>query len=1345
MEEQFEPIRLENYSLEEIVELLLAGVPVHRAKENAFSLDTDDKRKVFAFYTRNRDLWRSTRTVQSQEVENVLRALDDELPATRAKASAVAVEKPVWHLERVEIHRFGGLHRHIGSNGEDPDDFIFDLTKEITLVSGFNGAGKTAVLSAIIWCLTGKALRSQHMPHEVHQPIPVEWSTEGEETSEGDDAHPVIAVPPIVPVPTAEDLSILGDMPKLDTRVQLVFRREDTGEVCRVSRRLERSGQRYSAPVEGLDYLGLPSLAIEAGTLMPGVAAYMRFDEKTDFAQAVSQLTGLKPLQELGHRTERLVNRLRKKEKQATERARDGKLDQFKNQLQTLKEGWEEHSDLGESPNILLPGEVVGIRDEQAASESKADCQSTLAAAQTRLKEMQSFMSHDMETILGQTIEFTTQREVDSMADSLDEAGVQLGRRALQQLPTVSLLSGLGQISDEDAAYALNSIQDVRGRAQALSSRLEDERQAVRWRLYARVASWHRENHPGEDFSNCPVCGSDLENVPDDALLDISVKAALDQCRHTDSDVAKTAKEWERDESAAFLDALPTSIRGYADLALPSTLLALCHKGYVEELFGQEAFSGKLQPLKENGKAVWDIVTAEIQLPVAPQPAESDLPTLLAGGKLQNRVSAIAHTLMLRAHRDSAGDAFKSLLTKYIGTVTTTCEVAERPTDEVASQEGEKERKPEQASLRQQIEALRRAAQNTMPIVSLVRQIDNLEDVRIEWNTQEHRLSLLRRAADAVEPYLAFPELVYERVSGLIETLDRDTASWLEKIYRPHYLGGPAYGGFEPGNGSKFGLRAGIGDMRVPAHQVMNSSLLRACVWAFLFAFWEHVRKHSGCISSVLLDDPQTHFDPINSENLAAAIPQMPACGMRPLIASNDVRFVASVQDKLPPSASDGPTWTAQRLDPISSSKLTASLSPAIEEIRKKRDRWREDENDVPKAQDFVECVRVDIENRLWNLFATDPQVMHSPTLGNLLGQLRRARNAGEQPFNEAPFEKLLSHPALRDTDPFYKTINKAHHRLIEITPKDAEDVQNAYDSVYGILQSCTASYARFFGRLTNKDRDLILADAPPPPNIVTLPNTSLPVLGKLAARSSADIFALADDQEPFLLDSLGSVALYVVRGSTLGLVALPGQVVIVSLDREAEEGQPVVALHQGKTYARRFHRDRRDLSRTILASDFSGSDNVPPAILVPTAATRAMPIIGVLYDTQTKPSPDEAASVESSEILSRKLAAARIIEDSAYPVVRNGDIVLMEEIEELSHATIDKLEGRIVALTARSGAESFGYLKRLGQEVGDGIRIYENIGLNGKAVCVAERESVASNNLPRLDRLWRVHGFLAN
>lgn len=994
-----------------------------------------------------------------------------------------------------------------------------------------------------------------------------------------------------------------------------------------------------------------------------------------------------------------------------------------------ISEQWDERPDLGQLPRILKPGE------EEGEGEQKADCAATIAAARKSLQDMQREMTTAVEAILGSRVELNAKQDVEAITKTLDAAAECLKGGALRELPAIATVLSLPEISDEDAETALQAIASIRTRAQALAKRLEDERQAARWQLYARVAAWHQDNHPGADIGHCPVCGTDLDEVPPDALLDMSVKAALDRCKETDSDIAKSAAEWQRDEASSFLNALPESVRTFADRKLPETLLSLLHKGFVDELLAQRAFSGRLQPMQSNARAVWDIATREYALPEAPQAAESNLPELFAGGDLQKRLAAVAHALMLRAHRLDAAEAIKQVMGRYVGTAKATDE--ETPGEDATAVIA-----PERRSIREQIESIRRAVENASPIVSLIRQLDELEQVRKAWEAQDKRLGLLERAADAVEPYLEFPALVYERVSGLIRTLDHDTGEWLKSIYRPHYSGGPAYGGFEPGQDSGFGLRAGIGGMRVPAHQVMNASLLRACVWAFLFSLWEHVRSQSGGISCLVLDDPQTHFDPINSENLAATIPKMPEHGMRPLIASNDVRFVASVQDKLPRRAAASPTWTALRLDPVSRSKLTASLSPAIEEIREKRARWREDENSVEKAQDFVQCVRIDIENRLWNLLAADPLVMHSPTLGDLLDRLRGARSGGEPPFEEPPFEKLLTHQELRSGARFYKVINQAHHQLRTVTPADAADVETVYESIDNLLRSCTATYARFLGRLTGSERDLLGVDAPPAPDPVTLPIGALPVLGTLAARSGADILAGSGDGELLDVSSFGPVALYVVRAATLGSLAIPGQVVLVALDREASEGQPVIALHRGKIFARRFHRDRKDLSRTILASDRSGTEQVPPALIVPTAATRVLPVIGVLYDSQNPFAQGEAVAVEASDILSKRLVTAKVAEDSAYPVVRNGDTVLLESVDDLSPTKLAALEGRIVAATARTGGESFGYLKRLGQEFTPGVRIFENIGSNGQAVCISVSSDDARCELT-LERLWRVHGVI--
>ena len=176
MDDPIEPSGLESCSLNDVVGLLLSATPIKRiAGSPAFQLPSGDSLKAFAFYARNRDLWRRTRQVQAKEINELLVALEGELPEPSVVARRADGSKPIWNLRRIEAHRFAGLHRHCGPDGSDPEPFVLDLGREITLISGFNGAGKTALLSAIIWCLTGKALRSQHMPDEVHEPIAIEW------------------------------------------------------------------------------------------------------------------------------------------------------------------------------------------------------------------------------------------------------------------------------------------------------------------------------------------------------------------------------------------------------------------------------------------------------------------------------------------------------------------------------------------------------------------------------------------------------------------------------------------------------------------------------------------------------------------------------------------------------------------------------------------------------------------------------------------------------------------------------------------------------------------------------------------------------------------------------------------------------------------------------------------------------------------------------------------------------------------------------------------------------------------------------------------------------------------
>jgi hypothetical protein len=110
---------------------------------------------------------------------------------------------------------------------------------------------------------------------------------------------------------------------------------------------------------------------------------------------------------------------------------------------------------------------------------------------------------------------------------------------------------------------------------------------------------------------------------------------------------------------------------------------------------------------------------------------------------------------------------------------------------------------------------------------------------------------------------------------------------------------------------------------------------------------------------------------------------------------------------------------------------------------------------------------------------------------------------------------------------------------------------------------------------------------------------------------------------------------------------------------------------------------------------------------------------------------------------MDRNLVAARVTDDSAYPIIQTGDIVLLEAVKSLSTDEITRLEDRIVVATTDGATDSFAYLKRLGAEVAPGIRILENVGLKGSALAVATSAHGARKDIQVLQMLWRVHGTI--
>ena len=97
-------------------------------------------------------------------------------------------------LKKLEAHRFAGLHK-FGTPGAAPDNYIRKFPSSLTLFEGSNGSGKTSLLNAIIWALTGEILRPQREPEAAED---FECRVIA---AEGSDEHTAHKLSPLTPMP----------------------------------------------------------------------------------------------------------------------------------------------------------------------------------------------------------------------------------------------------------------------------------------------------------------------------------------------------------------------------------------------------------------------------------------------------------------------------------------------------------------------------------------------------------------------------------------------------------------------------------------------------------------------------------------------------------------------------------------------------------------------------------------------------------------------------------------------------------------------------------------------------------------------------------------------------------------------------------------------------------------------------------------------------------------------------------------------------------------------------------------------------------------------------------------
>ena len=301
------------HNLESLCVELVSGRSVPIDDEgNSFELPSPETRLVFDWYRKNTQKW--AKNVAKADLET----LADQLEKTPPELPSIAVatedqNRPYIHLKSVLVHRFAGIHWY-GSPEQAPENFEFEIEKPLTLIEGMNGAGKTSLLSAICWCLTGHVYRAQRPPETIEGAVPL--SRIHEETNGTEDTH-FYDMSAITPLPSNSVLESLdaGVPVPIDSWVELTFVDDAGNEVGKIRRSVGRSPHgKIQITEPDFSILGLDPIARDVGTKMPGLIPYIQLgtvscnrvkpENRKIWFIALQEFTGM----DLRNRLQRILN-----------------------------------------------------------------------------------------------------------------------------------------------------------------------------------------------------------------------------------------------------------------------------------------------------------------------------------------------------------------------------------------------------------------------------------------------------------------------------------------------------------------------------------------------------------------------------------------------------------------------------------------------------------------------------------------------------------------------------------------------------------------------------------------------------------------------------------------------------------------------------------------------------------------------------------------------------------------------------------------------------------------------------------------------------------------------------
>jgi recombinational DNA repair ATPase RecF len=1266
---EFIPRPLHLHTLDTLIADLVSGRKIAVDENETFGLSSNRSRSALKWYqNKGEDRWSGN--ISQPIGEELVSAIQTDTPELlQANTGQSNSSTRRLRLVKLQAHRFAGLHR-FGKPDDPPKDFTHEFSNSITLFEGRNGSGKTSLLNAIIWGLTGEILRPQRPPESAEIEFECWHQPEGE-------AVRAFLLTPVTPMPDASIFLPSDLLLPIDTWVELIFS-DENGEILPPVRRTQsRQGNKVREHAPDFSVLGVDPIALRIGTIMPGLLPHIQIGKSpSELSQAIAKLTGLASLVTLARHAGRAKKNIEgdyTKAKEGDRENADVGYSAAKAEIQAI---------VAENDRLALPVPIPIPSDDTLIEE-------TLATVEAHFENAKGDAFQAAKSILGDGFDPTDRSQRDSLEKSCTLAIDRVGDIA--NLPSLVRLRGLRSVTEDHLAAAEGKITEILDAGEQLRQLAQNPSLAARKRLYARVATWisdHPDPQRPEDL--CVVCTNPLTHSID-PVTQMPTHQHLFEAAENAALISQTLQQWSKAAEGELATGLAPALLEELGNTLPDQPCNLIKDGVIKELFDHRAFEGALSSLKVDLEVAFD----ELVTKAPAWAAERDI-------KLPSGCHILAGKLILldRAIRFAR---WRKENDTCVGQILQLVRDAASPSESGSNR----------TALSGKLSRLSEIVQDAKPVSDVLAKLATLKQQIANRRRAEKRLDEYRIAAYALSELMTLGDLAQRQVSQLQVTLRDKASEWRNRIYESAFPS-TVHDLASTSTGPKGELHIAIkqGGLTAPAQHVVNASALRASLTGFYFAFWEHVMTQRGGLNLLLLDDPQDLLDEHNSERLASSLKQLASAGAQPIVTSYNAKFANEVA-KLTGTGSVDHYSVA----PCSTNQPVVRITHSVRVVCQKRDTFLGAEDNADKARDYANECRIFLENKLGCIF-DDPA--HSawaaanphPSLATYVSRLRPLVGQGSQGmFCSQGFRKFVGHAALVDNSPTLVLMNDSHHGQAHlITANRVFKLRDELAALVQLVDQMHEEAARWRRRESigaNDNLPIVLG----PLAIANSPHLDLAICPDLAAFAGHS--GIGESQvavEQLSPDAFDNKVYFYLRRPNFGFAAPQGAVAIAEAEPvPVANGRLVIARRNGPTLARRVLRDhgRDELGLVAEIPDRPHRDS--NVVFLPQSQVDLHQVVGILLEhgLANSTGADEAVQIDASDALTRVKVCFRVKDNSAVPLAFDGQIVLGGSLIPLDQLN----EGTLVALGLNDGASVF---KRTGRRLPaplEHIRQFESIG----------------------------------